>query len=230
MHIVRAKRPARLPLVLTRTEVSAILSNLHGTSWLMGSLLYGSGLRVLECCRLRVKDVNFSGSELTVRDGKGEKDRVTVLPRALSEPLAAHLERVHRLHATDVLRSAGFVELPYALALKYPNAKREWAWQWVFPATRTYVRGPTGERRRHFLHQTVIQRAVRRAALAPGIPKPATCHSLRHAFATHLLEDGYDIRTIQELLGHQDVSTTMIYCHVLNRGGRGVRSPLDGRD
>jgi integron integrase len=227
MQIARAKRPARLPLILSRSEVAATLAHLQGTCWLMASLMYGSGLRVLECCRLRVKDIDCERRVLTVRDGKGEKDRVTLLPERLLEPLAVHLDRVRRMHAWDVRNGSGFVELPYALGIKYPNAARDWAWQWVFPATKHYFHKETNQRRRHFLHETVVQRAVRRAVLAARILKPATCHSLRHAFATHLLEDGYDIRTIQELLGHKDVSTTMIHCHVLNRGGWGVRSPLD---
>ncbi len=226
MEITRAKRPEQMPLVLSYDEVHAILDRMDGTPALMASLLYGSGMRLLECCRLRVKDVELERLALRIRAGKGAKDRVTVLPETLAGPLADHLKRVRRQHERDLSRGAGFVELPFALSAKY-NAAREWGWQWVFPATRHYLHRETGERRRHFLHETVLQRAVRQAVLASRISKPASCHTLRHAFATHLLEDGYDIRTIQELLGHKDVSTTMIYCHVLNRGGRGVRSPLD---
>jgi integron integrase len=225
--IVRAQRPVRLPVVLSRDEVSSLLSRLRGPVWLMASLMYGTGLRLLECAELRVKDLNFDRGELTVRDGKGGKDRVTMLPATLKGPLLDHLVRVKAQHDADLAAGRGSVALPGALRAKYPNAPVEWAWQWVFPATRFYSDRATGERRRHHLHESVLQRAVKDAARAAGISRPATCHSLRHSFATHLLEAGYDIRTIQELLGHRDVSTTMIYTHVLNQGGRGVRSPLD---
>jgi len=194
----------------------------------MASLLYGSGLRLLECCHLRVKDLDFDRGEITVRNGKGMKDRVTLLPSRLAAPLASHLERVRRLHEDDLGVETGSVELPAALERKYPRAPWEWGWQWVFPASRLYLHAETGRRRRHHLHESVLQKAVREAALKAGIVRHATCHTLRHSFATHLLDAGYDIRTIQELLGHRDVTTTMIYTHVLNRGGRGVRSPLDG--
>ena len=225
--IVRAQRPVRLPVVLSREEVAALLSKLHGTVWLMASLMYGAGLRLMECAELRIKDVNFDRGELTIRDGKGGKDRVTMLPVAVKGRLVEHFKSVKAQHEADVTAGHGSVALPGALRAKYPNAPCEWAWQWVFPAMRFYVDTETGERRRHHLHESVLQRAVKDAARAAGIARPATCHSLRHSFATHLLEAGYDIRTIQELLGHRDVSTTMIYTHVLNQGGRGVRSPLD---
>jgi integron integrase len=228
MHeLVRAQRPVRLPVVLSRDEVASLLSRLRGSVWLMASLLYGAGLRLLECAELRVKDLNFDRGELTIRDGKGGKDRVTMLPATIKAPLQDHLARIKAQHDADLAAGRGSVALPGALRTKYPNAPREWAWQWVFPATRFYLDQATGERRRHHLHESVLQRAVKEAARAASIPRPATCHSLRHSFATHLLEAGYDIRTIQELLGHRDVSTTMIYTHVLNQGGRGVRSPLD---
>ena len=225
--IVRAKKPRRLPVVLTKGEARAVLEQMHGVPWLMASLLYGAGLRLLECSRLRIKDVDFARGEVTVRDGKGRKDRVTLLPGRLAAPLAEHVARIRRQHERDLAAGRGAVMLPDALSRKYPNAAREWGWQWVFPATRFYRDRETGELRRHHLHESVLQRAVKEAVSAAGLAKPASCHTFRHSFATHLLEKGYDIRTIQELLGHSDVSTTMIYKHVLNRGGRGVQSPLD---
>jgi integron integrase len=194
----------------------------------MASLLYGAGLRLLECAHLRVKDLDFDRLEIVVRDGKGRRDRQTMLPERLVDPLRGHLLRVREQHTADVAAGAGWVELPDALDRKYPNAAREWPWQWVFPATRTYRDPATGRTRRHHLHETVLQGAVREAVLASGLAKRASCHTLRHSFATDLLGAGYDIRTIQELYGHRDVSTTRIYTHVLNRGGLGVRSPLDG--
>ncbi|MEJ2151606.1 MAG: integron integrase [Gemmatimonadota bacterium] len=225
--LVRARRPARLPVVLTRSEVASVLDHLEGTPWIMASLLYGAGLRVLECARLRVKDVDLERREILVRDGKGRRDRVTLLPEALRIDLREHIEDVRRQHQRDLARGRGSVELPTAIERKYPRAPWEWGWQWIFPATRFYLDPGTGRRRRHHLHQSVLQKAVKSAVRTAGLAKPASCHTFRHSFATHLLEDGYDIRTIQELLGHRDVTTTMIYTHVLNRGGRGVRSPLD---
>jgi integron integrase len=229
--VVRAKRPHHLPIVLGRSEVAELLRRFNGTHALIAALLYGSGLRLLECCSLRIQDVDFTRHEIVIRRGKGSRDRRTMLPAGISPHLRAHIERVKRLHDDDLRHGAGWVELPHALQRKYPNAGREWPWQWVFPATRQYVDAATRQRRRHHLHESSMHRAFRWAVLEAGLPQRATCHSLRHSFATHLLEDGHDIRTVQELLGHRDVTTTMIYTHVLQRpGGLGVRSPLDRLD
>jgi integron integrase len=226
-QIVRAKRPLRLPVVLTRKEVAALLRYLTGVARLVASLCYGAGLRLTECLRLRAKDLDFERKAVTVRNGKGQKDREVPFPESLVEPLKKHLRRVYLQHRRDLRMGNGSVEMPFALARKYPGAAKEWAWQWVFPATRSYTDSTSGETRRHHLHKTVIQRAVKAAVRACGITKPASVHTLRHSFATHLLEDGYDIRTIQELLGHKDVSATMIYTHIVHRGAKGVVSPLD---
>jgi integron integrase len=227
--VERAKRPARLPVVLTASEVRSVLARLDGIHGLMASLLYGTGLRLMECVRLRVKDIDFEYGQITVRDGKGEKDRITMLPGSLGERLKAHLEKTKTIHEQDLREGFGEVYLPYALARKYPNAGREWGWGWqyVFPASKRSIDPRSGKERRHHTDEQNLQRAMKRAVREAAIHKPASCHSLRHSFATHLLQSGYDIRTVQELLGHKDVQTTMIYTHVLNRGGRGVVSPLD---
>lgn len=226
-EFVRARQPDRLPVVLTRAEIDQVLAQLSGVHHLMASLLYGSGLRLLECVTLRVKDLDLARREIIVRRAKGQKDRAVPLPDKLIDPLTTHLTNGARRHSIDVSSGGGHVVIPFALQRKYPNAPTSWPWHWVFPATRTYTDRDSGEVLRHHLHETVLQRAVRTAALAARIPKPVTCHVFRHSFATHLLEAGYDIRTIQQLLGHRDVSTTMVYTHVVQRGGLGVRSPLD---
>jgi len=226
--VQHAKRPSRLPVVLTRDEVRRVLDRFDGTHRLIGALLYGAGLRIMEGVRLRVKDVDFERREIVVRDGKGAKDRVTMLPRNALVRLRVHLREVRTLHERDLAEGFGAVYLPAALERKWRNAAREWGWQYVFPASTRSTDPRSGAVRRHHLSDQAFQRAMRQAVRDAGIVKPATPHSLRHSFATHLLESGYDIRTVQELLGHSDVSTTMIYTHVLNRGGRAVVSPLDG--
>jgi len=226
-NVVRAKRPQRLPVVLTKHEVKSLLGAMDGVPWIIASLLYGAGLRLLECLRLRVKDIEFSTKQITVREGKGNKDRVTMLPMSVTVQLTAHLGQVRELHQRDLQHGVGQVYLPDALERKYPNANKEWGWQWVFPASQISLDPRSGARRRHHVHDSVPQKAVKEAARKAGLIKPVSCHTLRHSFATHLLEAGYDIRTIQELLGHRDVTTTMIYTHVLNRGGKGVQSPVD---
>jgi integron integrase len=225
--VERVKRPPKVPVVLTKEEAHAVITQLRGDYRLMAELLYGSGLRLLECLRLRIKDIDFGYQQITVRDGKGMRERRTLLPARLKRPLREHLERVRAMHQADLRRRGGAVYLPFALKRKYPNAARDWRWQWVFPASKLSIDPRSGETRRHHVQEKNLQNAVKQAIYAAGVPKAASCHTFRHSFATHLLEAGYDIRTVQELLGHKDVSTTMIYTHVLNKPGLGVKSPLD---
>jgi integron integrase len=225
--LIRARKPKRLPIVLTKDEVRAVITELEGQNRLIAGLMYGAGLRLMECLRLRVQDLDFSANQITVRDGKGSKDRLTMLPQGIKEPLKEHLKGVQTIHQRDLKEGWGRVFLPDALARKYLNAAAEWRWQWVFPQENRWVNPRTGEEGRHHVDESIVQKAIKTAVRKAGITKHATCHTFRHSFATHLLQDGYDIRTVQELLGHEDVKTTMIYTHVLNRGGRGVRSPMD---
>ena len=227
-EVIRARKPERLPVFMTREEVKEVLANLTGDKWLMASIMYGSGLRLMECLRLRVQDLDCSHNQILVRDGKGAKDRITILPESLKGPLQDHLKKVKAVHQQDVADGWGRVLLPNALDRKYPNAPRDWRWQWVFPQEHRWINAKTKQQGRHHLDESLVQKAVRDAVVKTGLTKRATCHTFRHSFATHLLEGGYDIRTVQELLGHRDVKTTMIYTHVLNRGAAGVRSPLDG--
>ena len=227
LDIIWAKKPKKLPVVFTRKEVKAVLEQLCGTKWIMANLLYGAGLRLMECLRLRVKDIDFEYNQITVRDGKGAKDRVTMLPEKVQKDLVEHLKKVKCRHDEDLRKGFGTVYLPYALARKYPNANKEWIWQYIFPASQLSIDPRSGKKQRHHLDKTVLTKAVKEAIKKAGITKQASCHTFRHSFATHLLEDGYDIRTVQELLGHESIETTQIYTHVLNKGGLGVKSPAD---
>ncbi len=225
--VTRAKRSEGLPVVLTREEIQVVLQRLHGREWLMASLLYGAGLRVMECVRLRIKDLDFGFHQIIVRDGKGKKDRAVPMPQALIPAIQSQLQLARKIHDNDLADGFGEVSLPNALQRKYPNAAREWSWQYLFPASKRARDPYTGRWKRHHIDESVLQRALRKAVMAAGLSKPVSCHTLRHSFATHLLASGQDIRTIQELLGHRDVRTTMIYTHVLGRGAQGVASPID---
>ncbi len=226
-EVIRARKPKRLPIVMTREEVKAVLTQLSGEKWLMASLMYGAGLRLIECLRLRVQDIDFARNEIMVRDGKGAKDRITMLPESLKDPLRQHLKKVKTIYERDLKDGWGQVPMPNALDRKYPNASREWRWQWIFPQGNRWKNPKTRVEGRHHVDESILLKKFKQAVQKAGLTKRATCHTLRHSFATHLLEAGYDIRTVQELLGHKDVRTTMIYTHVLNRGGRGVKSPID---
>ena len=225
--VIRARKPVRLPVVMTRDEVKAVLSNLTGDKWIIAYLIYGTGLRLLECLRLRIQELDFNKNQIIVRSGKGDKDRITMFPESVKKPLIEHLSKVKKIHESDVANGFGRVFLPDALVRKYPNASKEWRWQWVFPQETLWQNKKTDERGRHHIDESIIQKSVKDAVTRAGLVKRATCHTFRHSFATHLLEDGYDIRTVQELLGHKDLKTTMIYTHVLNKGPSAVRSPAD---
>ena len=227
-EVIRARKPRHLPAVMTREEVKAVLANLAGDKWLMASLMYGAGLRLMECLRLRIQDIDFARNEILIRDGKGAKDRITMLSESLKTPLQDHLKKVKAIHERDLGDGWGRVQMPTALDRKYPNATADWRWQWVFPQEKRWINAQTKEQGRHHIDESLVQKSVRDAVAKAGLTKHATCNTFRHSFATHLLEGGYDIRTVQELLGHNDVKTTMIYTHVLNRGPAGVRSPVDG--
>jgi integron integrase len=226
-EVIRARKPVRLPVVMTKDEVKAVLANLTGDKWIIACLMYGAGLRLMECLRLRVQDLDFNKNQIIVRSGKGDKDRVTMFPESVKKLLAEHLSKVKKIHESDITNGLGRVLLPDALARKYPNASKEWRWQWIFPQEKLWQNKKTGERGRHHIDESIIQKSVKDAVTKAGLVKRATCHTFRHSFATHLLEDGYDIRTVQELLGHKDAKTTMIYTHVLNKGPSAVRSPAD---